>query len=188
MTQAVSTHGAIVERGSDFVESRGATRSADSGLIRARLLIALTVTGARSLIHGTQDLSRHHPCRSSHVRLAGVLHAPAARATLLAAGRGKGSDRSNGAGGPGAEPANTTPEAAPAQTIKGEQAEREIVVDTAVAQIVMTNRGDAFSIGASSSTGRRRTTRRSGPLEYPSRSAAAAVAASGNDHSRSRSG
>jgi YidC/Oxa1 family membrane protein insertase len=39
------------------------------------------------------------------------------------------------------EPANTTPEAAPAQTIKGEQAEREIVVDTAVAQIVMTNRG-----------------------------------------------
>ena len=72
-----------MERGSDFDESRGATRSADSGLIRARPLIALPVTGARNLIHGTQDLSRHHPCRSSHVRLAGVLHAAATTGTIL---------------------------------------------------------------------------------------------------------
>jgi YidC/Oxa1 family membrane protein insertase len=39
------------------------------------------------------------------------------------------------------EPAKTQPETAPAQTVKGEQAEREIVVDTAVARIVLTNRG-----------------------------------------------
>jgi YidC/Oxa1 family membrane protein insertase len=38
-------------------------------------------------------------------------------------------------------PAGSTPVAAPAATVKGEQAEREIVVDTAVARIVLTNRG-----------------------------------------------
>ena len=35
----------------------------------------------------------------------------------------------------------TQPAAAPGQTVKGEQAEREIVVDTAVAHVVLTNRG-----------------------------------------------
>jgi len=39
------------------------------------------------------------------------------------------------------EPADTQPEAPAAQTVKGEQAEREIVVDTAVARVVLTNRG-----------------------------------------------
>ena len=39
------------------------------------------------------------------------------------------------------EPAETQPEAPAAQTVKGEQAEREIVVDTAVAHVVLTNRG-----------------------------------------------
>ena len=38
-------------------------------------------------------------------------------------------------------PAETKPEASTAQTVKGEQAEREIVVDTAVAHVVLTNRG-----------------------------------------------
>jgi len=39
------------------------------------------------------------------------------------------------------KPTEAQPEAAPAQTVKGEQAEREIVVDTAVARVVLTNRG-----------------------------------------------
>ena len=39
------------------------------------------------------------------------------------------------------EPAETQPEAATAKTVKGEQSEREIVVDTAVAHVVLTNRG-----------------------------------------------
>jgi len=38
-------------------------------------------------------------------------------------------------------PAENRAEAAPGQTVKGEQAEREIVVDTAVAHVVLTNRG-----------------------------------------------
>ena len=39
------------------------------------------------------------------------------------------------------EPAETRAGSAPGQTVKGEQAEREIVVDTAVAHVVLTNRG-----------------------------------------------
>src|SRR6188508_957619 len=38
-------------------------------------------------------------------------------------------------------PAEAQTAAAPGQTVKGEQAEREIVVDTAVAHVVLTNRG-----------------------------------------------
>src|SRR5512132_2788696 len=39
------------------------------------------------------------------------------------------------------EPVKTQPAAAAAQTVKGEQAERESGVDTAVARVVLTNRG-----------------------------------------------
>ena len=42
---------------------------------------------------------------------------------------------------PAPEPLKTKPEAASVQTVKGEQVEREIVVDTAVARIELTNRG-----------------------------------------------
>jgi YidC/Oxa1 family membrane protein insertase len=89
--------------------------------------IFLAIILAAVVMYGWQALFMPPPppARSSASQTAAKPATPAAAATAVQESK----------------PADPQVEASPGQTVKGEQAEREIVVDTSVAHVVLTNRG-----------------------------------------------
>ena len=130
-------------------------------------------------IHGTQGLRRHHPCRSScctairrsscrrHRRQTVVRTSNAAPAAGSAEPAAAGA-RQRRPRRPSTEPARLSRAAA----VTGEAAEREIVVETADVEVVLTNRGGrVLALAPQGLPRRQRRAGRSGPVGVPAGSA-----------------